>query len=163
MKKFLLFLIFTGASIHAMEPNVAIVPFDRQKHHGRISTLLKQTFIREPIVSRMDKISVLVKKNKATRRTPAETFLGFIAYENIYTSNPSSNMSTIVKYLIIEEEYQGKGYGKLLIRHVEDYARSNHSNKLTGTAAPDVVDFYRKLGARADDKNPLELSGDLKE
>jgi ribosomal protein S18 acetylase RimI-like enzyme len=164
LRSFTLTLLLASASVHAMEPNVEIVPFDRQKHHERVSTLLKQTFVSEPTISRMDTISVLVKKNKVTRRTPAETILGFISYQNRYTSKLSNNMSTIVKYLIIEEEYQGKGYGKLLMRHVADYARNNDSNELIGTAAPDVVDFYRKLGARVvNDKNPLQLSKNLSE
>lgn len=45
-----------------------------------------------------------------------------------------------------------KGYGKLLIQTIIDYAEANDYNRITLNAPPNVINFYRKLGFRFTDR-----------
>lgn len=157
MKKTLLFTLLTSASIHAMESNVEIVPCDREKHEEQTFALLKETF-KAPEVTDGDIISVLVKNNRATRRTPAETILGCITYYNSPPYRVFAPKITTIKYLVVAKEHRGKGYGKQLLRHVEDYARKNNMDKIAGVSNISAIGFYRKLGARQDEDDPSMLS-----
>jgi ribosomal protein S18 acetylase RimI-like enzyme len=160
LRSFILTLLLASASLRAMESNVEIVSFDRQKHHQRVSTLLKETF-KDPTIQQQDTVSVLVQKNRATRHAPAETILGCVTYYNSYPSQPSDPKITTIKYLVIAKEHRRQGYGKLLMQHVEDYARNNNSDKIVGTATPSAIKFYEKLGASKDTKNSNFLSMQL--
>lgn len=154
---FTLTLLLTCASINAMDQNVEIVPFNKEKHLATVSALLQETFKR-PTLNKRDIVSVLVQKNRSTRRTPAEKILGCISYYNTRPSRLSAPRITTIKYLVVAKEHRNKGYGKHLLRHVEDYARKNNMDKIVGTSTPCAMDFYRTLGARQEDENPWKLS-----
>lgn len=171
MKNILLFTLLASASLHAIEPNVEIVPFDKEKHHATVSALLQEKFKPsldiatedDPFITPEDNVSVLVPKNRSTGSThPAETILGCISYSNTYPSQPSAPKITTIKYLVVAKEHRGKGYGKHLLQHVQDYARKNNMDKIVGTSTRRSIDFYRKLGARPTDyKNPLAFGINL--
>ncbi|CDZ66399.1 Hypothetical protein NGAL_HAMBI2605_46750 [Neorhizobium galegae bv. orientalis] len=52
----------------------------------------------------------------------------------------------IVRLVAILPEFQRQGLGRRLLREIEDASRKMALTRLTVHAAPDAVDFYRKLG-----------------
>ena len=70
--------------------------------------------------------------------------LGFIGYENAYTNLPITKIHKI--YIL--PETQGKGIGKLLIDTVQEFAKANHSDKLSLNVNRFNLarNFYAKLG-----------------
>ena len=46
----------------------------------------------------------------------------------------------------VKTELRGKGFGKLLFKHIEDYARKNKLNAIELGAIETAVDFYKKIG-----------------
>ncbi|WP_394758116.1 GNAT family N-acetyltransferase [Flavobacterium sp.] len=51
-----------------------------------------------------------------------------------------------IRGMAILEEFQEKGYGKLLIKHCEDYLKNNDTNLIWFNARETAVTFYEKLG-----------------
>lgn len=52
--------------------------------------------------------------------------------------------------VVVHPDFQGKGLGKALMRHVIKKLRSEDISNITLFADPHVVDFYRKLGFMPD-------------
>ena len=48
--------------------------------------------------------------------------------------------------LFVEPAQASKGHGRLLVNHIEKYARSKHLEKLSLRASLTAVPFYQKLG-----------------
>ena len=48
--------------------------------------------------------------------------------------------------LFVEPEQAGKGYGRQLVTHIEDFARSRNLQKLSLNASLTAIPFYEKLG-----------------
>ncbi|SRR5258706_73259 len=59
-----------------------------------------------------------------------------------------------VNYLAVAPEHRAKGYGRLLMRHVEEQLTARGCPKLNiqvRTGNRDVLEFYRKIGYRTDE------------
>jgi ribosomal protein S18 acetylase RimI-like enzyme len=52
--------------------------------------------------------------------------------------------------VVVHPDYQGKGYGKALMRHMIRRLRSEDISNITLFADPQVVNFYRSLGFMPD-------------
>ena len=52
--------------------------------------------------------------------------------------------------VVVHPDFQGKGFGKALMKHVIKKLRSEDISNITLFADPQVVDFYRNLGFMAD-------------
>lgn len=52
-----------------------------------------------------------------------------------------------LEYFYIKPEKIGKGYGKILWRHLDQYCREHHITKVNLVTSPQAADFYIKMGA----------------
>ena len=70
--------------------------------------------------------------------------LGFISYEHHYQNEPVTRIHKI--YVL--PETQGRGIGKMLMDHVEDLAKQNHSEALSLNVNRynNAQRFYKKIG-----------------
>lgn len=63
-----------------------------------------------------------------------------------------------VNYLAVAPEHQKKGFGRLLMRHVEEALQARGCPKLNLQVRPEnkeVLEFYRRLGYAAEDRVSL--------
>ncbi len=52
-----------------------------------------------------------------------------------------------LKNIATYEKYQGKGYGKSLIKFISDFYKSNYKTMLVGTGeTPTILSFYKSCG-----------------
>ncbi|MDR2733264.1 MAG: GNAT family N-acetyltransferase [Spirochaetota bacterium] len=63
-----------------------------------------------------------------------------------------------VKRLFVLPEYQGKGYGKMLLRETEKLLDTSLHNELVLAASLGAVDFYRKAGYAWRDYKTIETA-----
>lgn len=65
----------------------------------------------------------------------------------------------VVRMVAIVPEERGKGHGKQLMEHVSRFVRDQGRTRLVINAAPEALDFYRKLGFRDDvwDREELDV------
>ncbi|WP_346928735.1 GNAT family N-acetyltransferase [Clostridium sp.] len=54
---------------------------------------------------------------------------------------------TELEYFFINPDYIGKGYGKLLWKHVIENAKGLNIKELEIVTSPEAIDFYIKMGA----------------
>jgi len=60
---------------------------------------------------------------------------------------PIDDETCELKNIATYEKYQGRGYGKALIRHVFDFYKDDHKTMLVGTGeVPAILLFYKGLG-----------------
>ncbi|MBR0485579.1 MAG: GNAT family N-acetyltransferase [Oscillospiraceae bacterium] len=59
----------------------------------------------------------------------------------------------MVLSLAVSPEFRGNGYGKLLLRHLTEYARNARLKGVTLTCKPELVKFYEKAGFRNQGKS----------
>ena len=146
MKPFCLFtLLLANISMYAMD-NVRIVPFEYEKHMSAISSLN----LFQPLIS-MDgsiqdpaqEIKVLVKPYPATRSKRPDTVLGALAHQTV--DYPIETF-TRIKALEIVSRYQGKGYGRLLMQHIEKPRSPNKKHCILLLPITKARPFYKKLG-----------------
>jgi GNAT superfamily N-acetyltransferase len=52
--------------------------------------------------------------------------------------------------VVVHPDFQGKGYGKALMKHIIKKLRNEDISNITLFADPHVVDFYRNLGFTPD-------------
>ncbi|MBR1554838.1 MAG: GNAT family N-acetyltransferase [Oscillospiraceae bacterium] len=64
---------------------------------------------------------------------------------NLHDRNGSYLM---ILSLAVSPEFRGKGYGKLLLRHITECAWEEHLKGVTLTCKPELVGFYEKSGFR---------------
>jgi GNAT superfamily N-acetyltransferase len=55
---------------------------------------------------------------------------------------------TTLEYFYIEPEKIGKGYGKVLWKHVTEYCKCHDIIEISLVTSPQAKDFYIKMGAR---------------
>jgi len=67
---------------------------------------------------------------------------------------PSINQSQL-RYMAVDDKHQNKGVGRLIIEHVEDYARNKNTFELFLNARENAVGFYEKLGYKVSEKSYL--------
>jgi ribosomal protein S18 acetylase RimI-like enzyme len=86
---------------------------------------------------------------------------GFITY--YYSSAQTGH----IELLCVDPEYQGSGYGKKLVSHVEHFFAANNCTLLqlyVYTSNPHAIEFYKHRGFTVKKQNPgyLLLSKELK-
>ena len=60
---------------------------------------------------------------------------------------PINNESCELKNIATYEKYQGKGYGKALIKFISDFYKNNFKTMLVGTGeTPAILSFYEGCG-----------------
>ena len=67
--------------------------------------------------------------------------------------------TAIIRLVAITKDKQRKGYGRILQKAVEDFAKGKEVKKLLVNAAPDAVGFYEKIGFTHESWDPDELHG----
>lgn len=63
-----------------------------------------------------------------------------------------------LRRLAIDEPWQRKGYGRILVALSEAFAREAGARRVESAVAPDAVEFYRKCGFRPMQLDPLRSS-----
>lgn len=95
----------------------------------------------------MDKFKIMYQVTEEfIRRNPT-----FILYENdriigfyALLSNLEGNT---LEYFYIEPQYIGKGYGKKMWSHLENYCETQNIRDFTLVTSPQSKEFYQKMGA----------------
>jgi len=67
---------------------------------------------------------------------------------------PSPGQSQL-RYMAVDEIYQNKGIGRLIVEHVENYARQKNNSELFLNARENAVGFYERLGYSVTEKSYL--------
>ncbi len=67
---------------------------------------------------------------------------------------PSTHQSQL-RYMAVDDAHQNKGIGRLIIEHVEDYARNKNTTELFLNARENAVEFYEKRGYKITEKSYL--------
>jgi len=80
----------------------------------------------------------------------------FALYDNDLKDNDLKSVCVVVpidsetcelKNIATYEKYQGKGYGKALIKYIFDFYRNDYNTMLVGTGeTPAILSFYKSLG-----------------
>lgn len=65
---------------------------------------------------------------------------------------PTTNQFQL-RYMAVDEAYQNKGIGRLIVEHIEHYARKKIATELFLNARGNAVEFYEKLGYKAIEKS----------
>ncbi|MFW2373514.1 MAG: GNAT family N-acetyltransferase [Gammaproteobacteria bacterium] len=60
-----------------------------------------------------------------------------------------------VRYMGIDDNYQGKGIGRLMMQHIEAYARDSNIDELFLHARENALGFYTTLGYKQLEKSYL--------
>lgn len=60
-----------------------------------------------------------------------------------------------LRYMAVEEAYQGQGIGRLIVEHIEQYSKENHAHELFLHARENAVGFYETLGYHVTEKSYL--------
>lgn len=58
-----------------------------------------------------------------------------------------------IRYMAVDDDYQGKGIGRMIMQHLEDYARKTNIDEIFLHARENAVPFYEKLGYRLMEKS----------
>ncbi len=139
----LLTILLTSASMHAME-DVRIVPFDPAKQSNALDlfkSLIDINILSNPNIT----INVLVKP----RAKREDRVLGAIVYQ---TTDRSSITETEIKAVSVAREYRCKGYGQLLMQHVEKSIQtSKKDHHLFLQPINGKQSFYEQLGYAYED------------
>lgn len=70
-----------------------------------------------------------------------------------------SSDTGVVHLVSITHTEQGKGYGRLLMNALEEFAREKGFSKLVLNAAQEAIGFYERLGYIRESWDPSELTG----
>ena len=57
-----------------------------------------------------------------------------------------SNFQAQIRFMAVEDNYQGKGYGSLILNHLEKVAKESGSNEILLHSRETAVNFYKKNG-----------------
>lgn len=58
-----------------------------------------------------------------------------------------------LRYMAVDDSYQGQGIGRCVMTHMEQYAKENKSGELFLNARENAVGFYEKLGYKITEKS----------
>ncbi len=67
---------------------------------------------------------------------------------------PTEN-SAQLRYMAVDDCYQGQGIGHCIVKHMEQYAKNNNAGELFLNARENAVIFYKKLGYKTTEKTYL--------
>ena len=62
---------------------------------------------------------------------------------------------TQLRYMAVDDAFQGQGVGRLIVEHMEQYAKENNAYELFLNARENAVRFYEKLGYKITEKSYL--------
>lgn len=62
---------------------------------------------------------------------------------------------TQLRYMGIDNDYQGKGIGRLMMQHIETYARDSNIDEIFLHARENALGFYKALGYKQLEKSYL--------
>ena len=65
---------------------------------------------------------------------------------------PTKN-SAQLRYMAVDESYQGQGIGRSIVKHFEQYAKDHNVDKLFMNARENAVGFYEKLDYKVIEKS----------
>jgi len=65
------------------------------------------------------------------------------------------NTRAQLRYMAVDEAFQGKGVGRQIVKHMEQYAREQAAETLFFHARDNAQGFYKKLGYQVDKKSYL--------
>lgn len=60
-----------------------------------------------------------------------------------------------VRYMAVDDDYQGRGVGRKIMHYIEDYARDHHIEEIFLHARENAVPFYNALGYQHVEKSYL--------
>ena len=67
---------------------------------------------------------------------------------------PSINQSQL-RYMAVDNSYQGQGVGSCIVEHMEQYSREQNAHELFLNARENALGFYEKLGYQVTEKSYL--------
>lgn len=143
MKTLYLLLLLSSISIHAMD-DLEIVPFNEASHFDTTRTILTQAVwfpehtIRDPGYT----TTVLVRPIRQTRSRRYDEVLGAIV---CHLKQSPAITKTYISLLAVAQQHQRKGYGRMLMRHIESIPTIN-DHLINIGSRPDAESFYAKLG-----------------
>ncbi len=68
--------------------------------------------------------------------------------------NVTENLAQL-RYMAVDEDYRGRGVGRMIVQHMEDHARDNRVKEIFLHARENAVAFYEKLGYHRVEKSYL--------
>ena len=60
-----------------------------------------------------------------------------------------------LRYMAVDDDYQGHGIGRKIVEHMEQYSKDNNVHELFLNARENAVGFYEKSGYRVTEKSYL--------
>jgi N-acetylglutamate synthase-like GNAT family acetyltransferase len=66
-----------------------------------------------------------------------------------------SGSTAQLRYMAVDDLYQGRGIGRCIMQHMEEYARQNNTHDLFLNARESALGFYEKLGYKITEKSYL--------
>ena len=72
----------------------------------------------------------------------------------------TENLGSQIRFMAVDDRYQGKGIGRLLMEHMEETARNKGCKETILHAREIALPFYEKLGYRSIEKSHL-LFGEI--
>lgn len=61
--------------------------------------------------------------------------------------------TTQLRYMAVDDCYQGQGIGRSIVEHMEQFSRKNNASELFLNARENAVGFYEKLGYKITEKS----------
>jgi glucosamine-phosphate N-acetyltransferase len=58
-----------------------------------------------------------------------------------------------IEDIVVDSDYRGVGLGKIIIKYLLDYAKSNNCYKVILMASDENIEFYKKLGLKKKDNS----------
>jgi len=78
-----------------------------------------------------------------------DTVLAVARLQNI---NPTEAQ---LRYMAVDDKYNGRGIGKAIVQSIEEHARKNHMHSIMLHARENAVGFYKKMGYELLEKSYL--------
>lgn len=160
---YLLTALCATASLHAMDNNTRIVPFDFAKHGAHAQEIFKKAFtdtqepdeaLTQAIQEPNTHVAVLEHKNKTAGFAIWEDQHVYVnrAFSDVCKNINSPAMLDVCRlhYLAIARTHRktgkkrGKGFGTALLNYVTEQAKHSDQDIITLTAINDTPAFYAK-------------------
>ena len=163
MKQLLFFILFTTASLYAMDQtNLHIVKYDPIKHSDRARRIFSDAFpdahktpevLRWPFLQPQETVMILECDNEAAGLAIVEDKIQGLhdAFKDVIQSSNITIKTRMVDYIAIARKYRktdkrkGKGFGNALLKHILQDAENKEIDIVSLHASDDsLVPFYLK-------------------
>ena len=81
-----------------------------------------------------------------------------VAVGRIHFVYEVNDMKAQIRYMAVSSDYQGMGYGNILIKGLEKIAKKNEIKNIFLHAREGVIEFYKKNGYKIEKKSHLLLN-----